>query len=40
VEVLTPNEAGLTMAATLRRSDTLTSPLLAGLAIDLEQVFR
>ena len=40
VEVLTLEEAGLTPAATYRRGDTLASPLLAGLSIDLEPVFR
>ena len=40
VEVLTLEEAGLTPAATYRRGDTLASPLLAGLSIDLEPVFQ
>ena len=40
VEVLTQGDTGLTVAAVNRRADTLTSPLLAGLDIDLEGVFR
>jgi Uma2 family endonuclease len=39
VEVLTESNEGLTLAATYRRGETLTSPLLEGLAIDLEQIF-
>jgi Uma2 family endonuclease len=40
VEVLTESAQGLMPAATYTREDTLTSPLLAGLAIDLAPVFR
>jgi Uma2 family endonuclease len=39
VEVLIGGEQGLLPYATYRRGDTLTSPLLAGLALDLEQIF-
>ena len=39
VEVLTLTGEGLTPLATFSREDTLTSPLLPGLAIDLKQVF-
>lgn len=40
VEVLTLGDQGLVPLATYRRGDTLVSPLLAGLALDLEQIFR
>ena len=40
VEVLAESEQALVLQATHRRGESLTSPLLAGLAIDLEQVFR
>ena len=40
VEVLTLGETGLAPTATYRRGDTLASPLLAGLALDLAPVFR
>ncbi len=39
VEVLTEGDAGLTLAATYRRGQSLTSPLLPDLNIDLESVF-
>ena len=39
VEVLTAGESGLTLHATYRRRQTLASPLLPGLAVDLEEVF-
>ncbi len=39
VEVLAEGAEALLLHATLRRGETLTSPILAGLAIDLEQVF-
>jgi Uma2 family endonuclease len=39
VEVLMASDQGLVSLATYRRSDTLTSPLLAGLALDLESIF-
>jgi Uma2 family endonuclease len=38
-EVLTASEQGLVSHATDQRSDTLTSPLLAGLSLSLEQIF-
>ena len=40
VEVLTAGDAGLTLAATYRCGDVLTSSLLTGLTLDLEPVFR
>ena len=40
VEVLTLGETGLAPTATYRRGDTLASPWLAGLALDLAPVFR
>ena len=39
VEVLTESAEGLVLGDTYRRGDTLTSPLLSGLAIELEQIF-
>ena len=39
VEVLAEGAQTLLLHATHRRGESLTSPLLAGLAIDLEQVF-
>lgn len=39
VEVLMASDQGLVPLATYRRGDTLISPLLAGLALDLEQIF-
>lgn len=39
VEVLTRRGRGLALRATYRRGDSLTSPLLAGLALDLNQIF-
>ncbi len=39
VEVLTEGDAGLTVAATYRRGENFTSPLLPDLNIDLESVF-
>ena len=39
VEVLAEGEQALRLYATHRRGESLTSPLFAGLAIDLEQVF-
>ena len=39
VEVLTENDEALALGATYRRGETLTSPLLDGLAIPLEQIF-
>jgi Uma2 family endonuclease len=39
VEVLTEGAEELALGATYRRGDTLTSPLLDGLAIPLEQIF-
>lgn len=39
VEVLTESDQGLTPAATYGRDETLVSPLLAGLSIDLVQIF-
>jgi len=39
VEVLTASAQGLVHHATYRRGDILTSPLLAGLAIELEAIF-
>jgi Uma2 family endonuclease len=38
-EVLTASEQGLVSHATYQRSDTLTSPLLEGLSLSLEQIF-
>ena len=40
VEVLALTDEGFAHAATYRRDETLTSSLLPGLAIELEQVFR
>ncbi|MSQ06726.1 MAG: Uma2 family endonuclease [Dehalococcoidia bacterium] len=40
VEVLIESAQGLTLAATYTREDVLSSPLLAGLAIELMPVFR
>lgn len=40
VEVLTLGDQGLAPMATYRRSEVLTSPLLAGISLDLDQVFR
>ena len=40
VEVLAESGRELAPLATYRRGRTLTSPLLEGLSIDLEQVFR
>ena len=39
VEILTEGDGGWVRAAAYRRDQTLTSPLLDGLFIDLEQVF-
>ena len=39
VEVYAAGDQGLVHRATHRRGDALTSPLLAGLAVDLEEVF-
>jgi Uma2 family endonuclease len=39
VEVLAESNEGLTLVATYHKGATLTSPLLEGLAIDLEQIF-
>jgi Uma2 family endonuclease len=39
VEVLTGSEQGLVLFATYRRDDQLTSPLLAGLALAVEEIF-
>ena len=39
VEVLTESDRGLIPLATYRRGDTLTSPLLQGLALDLGPIF-
>lgn len=39
VEVLTESDQGLVPHASYRRGDTLTSSLLAELALDLEQIF-
>jgi Uma2 family endonuclease len=39
IEVMAAGDRGLATHAFYRRGDTLTSPLLEGLAIDLEQVF-
>jgi Uma2 family endonuclease len=39
VEVLTEADQGLAPTATYSRSETLVSPLLAGLSIDLDQIF-
>jgi Uma2 family endonuclease len=39
VEVLTASEQGLVSHATYQRHDTLTSPLLDGLILNLEQIF-
>ena len=39
VEVLTETDQGLTPTATYSRSETLASPLLPGLSIDLGQIF-
>jgi Uma2 family endonuclease len=39
VEVLTGSGQGLVAHASYRRGDTLTSPLLAGLALDVEHIF-
>ncbi len=39
VEVLTETAEELALSATYRRGDTLTSPLLDGLAVSLEQIF-
>jgi Uma2 family endonuclease len=38
-EVLAASDQGLVSHATYQRSDTLTSPLLNGLALDLEHIF-
>ena len=40
IGVLTPSEEGLVVTATYQRGQGMTSPLLEGLVIDLEQVFR
>ena len=40
IGVLTPSEEGLVVTATYQRGQGMTSPLLQGLVIDLEQVFR
>ena len=39
IEVLTESAEGLVLEATHNRGDTLISPLLRGLAIELEQIF-
>ena len=39
VEVFVPGESGMAPHSLYSRRETLTSPLLAGLAIDLESVF-
>ena len=39
VEVLTETDQGLTPVATFGRNETLVSPLLSGLSIDLDQIF-
>ena len=39
VEVLTEGDAGLTLAATYQRGQTVMSPFLAGLAIELRPIF-
>ncbi len=39
VEVLTEGDAGLTLVATYRRGQELSSPLLEGLAVQLEGIF-
>ena len=39
IDVLIASEQGLALHATLRRGDTLASPLLAGLVIELESIF-
>ena len=39
VEILTESDEGLTVAATYGPGETLVSPLLGGLAVDLGQVF-
>ena len=39
VEVLTEGDAGLTPVATYRRGQELSSPLLEGLAVQLEGIF-
>ena len=39
VEVLAAGDAGLALAATFSLEDVLTSPLLPGLAVELDQVF-
>jgi Uma2 family endonuclease len=39
IEVMAAGDRGLATHALYHRGDTLTSPLLEGLAIDLEQVF-
>ena len=39
IELLTETEAGLALAATYQRGDTLASPLLEGLTIPLDQIF-
>jgi Uma2 family endonuclease len=39
VEVLTTSDRGLVSHAIYQHSDTLTSPLLKGLALSLEQIF-
>jgi Uma2 family endonuclease len=39
IEVLTRTGRGLGLRATYHRGETLTSPLLAGLTLDLDQIF-
>ncbi|MSQ16309.1 MAG: Uma2 family endonuclease [Dehalococcoidia bacterium] len=39
IEVLTRSGRGLGLRATYRRGETLASPLLAGLSLDLNQIF-
>ncbi len=39
IEVLTRSGRGLGLRATYRRGETLASPLLAGLTLDLDQIF-
>ena len=39
VEVLSAGDSGLALAATFSLEDVLTSPLLPGLAVELDQIF-